>query len=116
MSTTSTMTETPIDVIEDIFKDLRQSFNNEKTKSLSWRKQQLEQICKMCDEQKDAFADAVHKDFHRPNSETIFYLIVDLFVMNVFIRSIISTNGYAMKKFLMHLHMQHWINLFIQNH
>ncbi len=71
MSTISTMNDTSIDVIENIFKDLRQSFNNGKTKSIEWRKKQLEQLYKMCDEQKGAFASAANADFHRPNFETL---------------------------------------------
>ncbi|CAF4833148.1 unnamed protein product [Rotaria sp. Silwood1] len=67
------MIETSIDIIENIFKDLRQSFNNGKTKSLSWRKKQIEQIYKMCDEQKHVFASAAYTDFHRPKSETILF-------------------------------------------
>ncbi|CAF1111092.1 unnamed protein product [Rotaria sordida] len=67
------MIETPLDVIENIFKDLRQSFNNGKTKSLLWRKKQIEQIYKMCDEQKHVFALAAYNDFHRPTSETILF-------------------------------------------
>ena len=70
MSTVSVMKDTPVDVIENIFKDLRQSFNNGKTKSIEWRKKQLEQLYKMCDEQRDLFASAVNVDFHRPKFET----------------------------------------------
>ncbi|CAF3374847.1 unnamed protein product [Rotaria sp. Silwood2] len=67
------MIETPTHVIENIFKDLRQSFNSGKTKSLSWRKKQIEQIYKMCDEQKNIFASAAYTDFHRPTSETMLF-------------------------------------------
>jgi hypothetical protein len=73
MSTTSVMAETPVDRIPNIFKDLRTSFNSGKTKSLSWRKKQIEQIYKMCDEQKDVFASAATADFHRPSAETLLY-------------------------------------------
>jgi acyl-CoA reductase-like NAD-dependent aldehyde dehydrogenase len=73
MSTTSAMAETSMDAIETIFKDIRESFNNGKTKPISWRKKQIEQIYKMCDEQKDAFAAAVNADFHRPNNETLLF-------------------------------------------
>lgn len=116
------MNETSIDVIENIFKDLRQSFNNGKTKSISWRKKQIEQLYKMCDEQKVVFASAVNVDFHRPNFETLlfdcgsvsihsndFCLFFDLFrfVTNVLMLLIISMNGQVMKKYLMHLLLQH---------
>ena len=67
----SSTTETPLDTIDDIFQDLRQSFNAGKTKPLAWRKQQLAQLYKMCDEQKGAFAAAAKADFHRPDAETM---------------------------------------------
>lgn len=71
MSTTSPATETSSDVIETIFKDLRRAFDSGRTKPLAWREQQLEQLLKMCSEQKDAFAKAAHKDFRRPLDETL---------------------------------------------
>jgi len=73
MTTISPMNETSIDTIDNIFKDLRHSFNSGKTKSLPWRKKQIEQIYKMCDEQKSVFASAANADFHRPNFETLIY-------------------------------------------
>ncbi len=74
MSTTSSsMNETSTEVIENIFQDLRTSFNTGKTKSIAWRKQQIEQLYKMCNEQKGLFASATNADFHRPNFETIFF-------------------------------------------
>jgi hypothetical protein len=73
MSTTIMMNDTSIDVIENIFKELRQSFNNGTTKSITWRKKQLEQLYKMCDEQKEIFASANNADFHRPNFETLLF-------------------------------------------
>ncbi len=73
MSTTMTMKDTPIDAIEGIFKELRQSFNNGKTKSIAWRKNQLEQLYKMCDEQRDILASANNADFHRPHFETLLF-------------------------------------------
>jgi len=73
MSTISSTSETSIDVIEKALKDLRQSFNSGKTKSISWRKQQLEQLFKMCDEQQNVFASAAKADFHRPDFETLFF-------------------------------------------
>ncbi|CAF1294483.1 unnamed protein product [Rotaria sordida] len=67
------MAETPLDSIPSIFQDLRTSFNSGKTKSIAWRKRQIEQLYKMCDEQKEAFASAAHADFHRPSAETFLY-------------------------------------------
>ena len=71
LSTTMTVKDTPVDAIEDIFKELRQSFNNGKTKSIAWRKNQLEQLYRMCDEQRDLLASATNADFHRPHFETL---------------------------------------------
>ncbi|CAF5032369.1 unnamed protein product, partial [Rotaria sp. Silwood1] len=71
--TSLTMAETPLDSIPSIFQDLRASFKSGKTKSIAWRKRQIEQLYKMCDEQKDVFASAAHADFHRPSAETLLY-------------------------------------------
>jgi len=67
------MNDTPVDTIPTILKDVRSAFNSGKSKSLAWRKQQIEQIYKMCDEQKEVFASAAKADFHRPNAETFLY-------------------------------------------
>jgi hypothetical protein len=73
METTLAMTETPVGTIPTIFKDLRESFNSGKTKSLAWRKRQIQQLFKMCDEQKEVFASAANADFYRPSAETLLY-------------------------------------------
>jgi len=73
MSTTLAMTETPVESIPNIFKDLRASFNSGKTRSLAWRKKQIEQLYKMFDEQKELFASAANADFNRPSTETLLY-------------------------------------------
>ncbi|UJR14886.1 hypothetical protein I4U23_001870 [Adineta vaga] len=73
MSTKTKMTDTPVSSIEGIFKDLRDSFKSGKTKSVAWRKKQLEQLYKMCDEQKEFFASAAHTDFSRPSTETYLF-------------------------------------------
>ncbi len=73
MSRISSISETSIDTIENVFKELRESFNSEKTKSLAWRKKQIEQLYKMCDEQKEVFASATNADFHRPHFETLLF-------------------------------------------
>jgi aldehyde dehydrogenase (NAD+) len=67
------MIETPVDSLPTILKDLRASFNAGKTKPLAWRKRQIEQLYKMCDEQKEVFASAANADFHRPSAETLLY-------------------------------------------
>jgi hypothetical protein len=73
MTSTSLMTETPVENIPSIFRDVRTSFISGKTKSIAWRKKQIEQLYKMCDEQKFVFASATNADFHRPTAETIIY-------------------------------------------
>ncbi|CAF1262265.1 unnamed protein product [Adineta steineri] len=73
MSVRSAMTETPMDTIPTMFKDLRATFNSGKTRPVAWRKKQIEQIIKMCEEQKEVFASAANTDFHRPNAETYLY-------------------------------------------
>lgn len=65
--------ETGLDDIDQNFRDLRQSFKSGRTKSLNWRKKQLEQLIKMCDEQQDLLASAAHKDFQKPETETILF-------------------------------------------
>ncbi|CAF1507109.1 unnamed protein product [Rotaria magnacalcarata] len=67
------MIETRLDDVENIFKGLRESFDSGKTKSLSWRKNQIEQLYKMCNEQKHVFASALNDDFHRPSFETLVF-------------------------------------------
>ena len=67
------MNETPLEQIETILKDLRASFKSGKTKPLSWRKKQIEQLYKMCDEQRELFASAANTDFARPSTETYLY-------------------------------------------
>jgi hypothetical protein len=128
----TSMNETPLNTIPIIFDELRLSFNAGKTKPLAWRKQQIEQIYKMCDEQKSLFALATKADFHRPDTETIvfdcgsvsdmssssWFDIVDYssrFVMNVHMFSIILMNGLAMKNVRMLLHFLHLTNIFILN-
>ena len=66
------MMNTSNDVIKTMFQDLRRTFSSGKTKSLVWRRQQLEQLYKMFDEQSELFASAANADFHRPIFETRF--------------------------------------------
>lgn len=67
------MMETAIDSIPTVFQELRTSFKAGKTKPLAWRKKQLEQLYKMCDEQKHVFASAAYADFRRPTAETLLF-------------------------------------------
>lgn len=70
MSSEQVREDTALNVIEKIFQDLRNSFNQGKTKPIAWRRKQIEQVYKMCDEQRDYFARAAYADFQRPNFET----------------------------------------------
>jgi hypothetical protein len=67
------MSETSSETIGTIFTDLRRSFNAGTSKSLAWRKNQIMQLYKMCDEQQEVFASAAFADFHRPTAETYIY-------------------------------------------
>ena len=67
------MEETSVDSLPDLFQQLRRSYNSGKTKSLAWRKHQIKQLFKMCDEQQELFASAARADFHRPTAETLLY-------------------------------------------
>lgn len=67
------MNETPLENIPNIFRELRETFGTGKTKSIAWRKRQIEQLFKMCEEQKEVFASAANADFHRPKAETLLY-------------------------------------------
>lgn len=64
------MLDTNLESIDTIYKELRESFNSGKTKSIAWRKNQIDQLYKMCDEQKNLFGSAAFVDFHRPTFET----------------------------------------------
>ncbi|CAF0739540.1 unnamed protein product [Didymodactylos carnosus] len=64
---------TAVESIPLLLTGLRTTFNSGKTKSLKWRKQQLERLLKLFDEQKHLFADAAKEDFHRPEQETLLY-------------------------------------------
>lgn len=67
------MEDTPVESLPDLFRDLRRNFDSGKTKPLEWRKEQLKQLYKMCEEQQDYFAAAARIDFYRPTAETLLY-------------------------------------------
>ena len=71
--TSVSMIETPIDSIPAIFQELRQSFNTGNSRPVAWRKQQIKQLFKMCEEQENVFAQAANADFHRPITETLLF-------------------------------------------
>ncbi|CAG8593105.1 8784_t:CDS:2 [Acaulospora morrowiae] len=54
-----------------IIDDLRKSFTNNLTKSLSYRKRQLRQLYKLLEENEDEICDALYKDLRRPKTETM---------------------------------------------
>jgi len=49
----------------------RRAFNQGKTKPLSWRKEQLNNLLRMMDEQADLFVSALDKDLRKPAQEAI---------------------------------------------
>ncbi|CAF0815765.1 unnamed protein product, partial [Didymodactylos carnosus] len=64
---------TSVDSIPQVLSGLRTAFNSGKTKSLKWRKEQLEGLLLLFDEQKNLFASAAKADFHRPEHETLMF-------------------------------------------
>lgn len=67
------MIETSVDEIDNICQVVRTAFNSGRTRSVQWRKQQIQQLFKMCLEQENVFASAAHVDFRRPHAETLLY-------------------------------------------
>lgn len=67
------MIETSVDEIDNICQVVRTAFNSGRTRSVQWRKQQIQQLFKMCLEQENVFASAAHADFRRPYAETLLY-------------------------------------------
>ena len=47
---------------------LRVAFKSGKTKTFEWRKQQLEGVLKLLDENREEIAQALNKDLHKVNS------------------------------------------------
>ncbi|QQP31540.1 Aldehyde dehydrogenase, partial [Caligus rogercresseyi] len=56
---------------EGLVKDLRSEFDSRKTRSLSWRKDQLRGLIRMFDEQEELFVRALKEDLGKPRQEAI---------------------------------------------
>jgi len=87
----SALTQLPaastFDVLQ-VVADLRKSFNAGRTRPLSWRRQQLQQIVRMVEEQREAFSQACWKDIHKSSEEL--YLTELLMVKNDALEAIAS--------------------------
>ena len=59
----------PIDEIGPCVASLRKTFDSGKTKSLSWRRAQLEALIRFAKENADAMVDALHADLGKPELE-----------------------------------------------
>ena len=51
----------------------REAFANGKTKPAKWRREQLNQLMKMLDENEEEIVEALHKDLRKPRNESISY-------------------------------------------
>lgn len=60
---------------EEIVKIARRTFNSGKTRDLNFRKQQLKNFLKMCEENEDAMVEALTKDLHKHKLESSAYEI-----------------------------------------
>lgn len=61
--------------MEQLCDTLRESFNSEVTQSIEWRKQQLEALLRLVDENKDEMCEALKKDLNKHEHETIVFEI-----------------------------------------
>ena len=59
------------DILQNVEK-MRSVFNSGRTKSIEWRKRQLEAIVRMIDEKEDEMCDAMKKDLNKVLSEKKF--------------------------------------------
>ncbi len=57
--------------MEEINGNLRKSFRANQTKSLSWRRDQLKNVLKLIEENKDDLCNALKQDLNKPDHETI---------------------------------------------
>ncbi|TFK99301.1 aldehyde dehydrogenase [Pterulicium gracile] len=68
-SATGPLTFTPVEEIPNIRENLRSTFKTGKTRPLAWRRQQLRQLALMMQENRDALADSLWRDLHKPKEE-----------------------------------------------
>lgn len=62
---------TPVDEIEQIVQTLRSTFNSGVTRSPEFRTEQLRQLYKLAEENKQRICDAVSQDLHKPYAECL---------------------------------------------
>ena len=55
----------------ELMQGLRKAFNKGQTRPVEWRIQQLKGLLRMYEEQKDIFAEALHKDLRKPKWEAV---------------------------------------------
>ncbi|CAD5120807.1 DgyrCDS9365 [Dimorphilus gyrociliatus] len=67
-----------MDNYQQLITDLRRTFGTGKTRSLSWRRSQLEGIVKMVDENRDEIVAAMKEDLSKPKSETILMEVIQV--------------------------------------
>ncbi|KAG9301256.1 hypothetical protein G9A89_012639 [Geosiphon pyriformis] len=69
MATTSSLTYTKVEEMEQIVSTLRQTFFQNITKPLAYRKQQLQQLYLLIDENEPAIFEALRQDLYKPRNE-----------------------------------------------
>lgn len=74
--TRSVLTSTPVDTISALIEDLRRVFLSGKTRCVTYRKNQLKQLCFLVHDNEQAFVDAIYRDLGRPKMETVFAEII----------------------------------------
>ncbi|CAO3688786.1 unnamed protein product [Umbelopsis ramanniana] len=65
------LTYTPLDQIPTTVNDLRSVFNTGLTKSVDFRKQQLQRLVDLCLENTEALSDALHRDLRKHKVESV---------------------------------------------
>ena len=74
--TRSVLSSTPVDTIPALIEDLRRVFLSGKTRCVTYRKNQLKQLCFLVHDNEQAFVDAIYRDLGRPKMETVFAEII----------------------------------------
>ncbi|KAI9323613.1 Aldehyde/histidinol dehydrogenase [Dichotomocladium elegans] len=68
---TSVLTYSSLDTIEDSYHLVRRIFLTGKTRSLKFRKAQLQRFYELVHDNEERFYDALHKDLHKPRAEAL---------------------------------------------
>ncbi|KXS22462.1 aldehyde dehydrogenase family 3 member B1 [Gonapodya prolifera JEL478] len=75
-SSGTTFPSTPVDKFDKIVATARATFLSGRTRSLSWRKEQLRALYRMLDENSDAIIQAVQRDFGKPTTEAFMVEVI----------------------------------------